>query len=77
MGQEDTHAEASCNDVTRWRFGCALHGLPAPPMLGQVGMSPGVPPGQGVWNTSLDDQAASTLSPAWLLLGLAWLRALI
>jgi len=40
-------------------------------------MSPGVPPDQGVWNNSLADQATCTLSPAWLLAGVAWLRALI
>jgi hypothetical protein len=45
-------------------------------MIGQVGMSPGVQPGR-LQQNSLADQAASMLSPAWLLPGLAWLRALI
>jgi hypothetical protein len=45
-------------------------------MIGPGGMLPGVQAGRQQQD-SLADQAASMLSPAWLLPGLAWVRALI
>jgi hypothetical protein len=50
MGQEDTHAEASCNDLTKWRLRLRIEWGSRRPMIGQVSCHRGVPPGRDVCN---------------------------
>jgi hypothetical protein len=76
MGQKDTHAEAGCNDITRWPLRLSIERAFPRSIIRLVGMSPGVPLSR-LQQNFLADQVGSMLSPAWLLPGLAWLRALI